>query len=95
MTIDVKHGWFSKKQFKQNKVIYYYKDVMGKEVALTEIKNCTDNSMHYSCNTHSKNLVHSTWYIGWSPLCITIYTSTLDPEFRTGSYFDAHSKRMV
>ena len=50
MTIDVKHGWFSKKQFKQNKVIYYYKDVMGKEVALTEIKNCTDNSNFNDAN---------------------------------------------
>lgn len=38
------HGWFSKKQHKKEKVIYYYKNVMGKEVSVTELKRNTDNS---------------------------------------------------
>ena len=44
MTNEILHGWFSKRQFEQNNIIFYYKNIVGKEVALTEIKKSTDNS---------------------------------------------------
>lgn len=39
-----KYGWFSEEQQEINKIIYYYKNVEGKEVVVTEVKNNTDNS---------------------------------------------------
>ena len=39
-----KHGWFSKKQLNQNKVLYYYKNVEGEEAVVTEVKSNKDNS---------------------------------------------------
>ena len=39
----INYGFYSYKQFQQNKIIYYYLDINGKTLELTEISHHKDN----------------------------------------------------
>lgn len=44
MNNEVYHGWYSEKQRKANKKIFYYTNNEGKEVIVTEVKSQDEKS---------------------------------------------------